>query len=99
MPLALNAFSEGLGQSRFPNPRLGRDQYHTPSTRFRLRPSLSQQRVLILAVDERGQLSRMQSLEPALHDAWPEHLIRMHRVRETLQLNGAKVAVFEEIPE
>jgi len=44
-------------------------------------------------------LGWMQRLEPALHDAWPEHLIRMHRVRETLKLDGAKVAVFEEITE
>ena len=53
--LALDAVSEGLDQSRFPNPRLCRDQHHTPRTRFRLRPSTPQQLDFLLASDERGQ--------------------------------------------
>jgi hypothetical protein len=41
----------------------------------------------------------MQRFEPALHDAWPEHLVRMHRLGETLQLDGAEIAALEQITE
>jgi hypothetical protein len=97
MLLALDTLSEGLGQPRFPNPRVGRDQHHTSRTRLRVHPTMRQQLDFLLASDERGQLGCVQRLEPALHEAWPEHLIRAHSLSETLQLDGAKFAVFEQI--
>jgi hypothetical protein len=56
-----------------------------------------QQLEFLLASDERGQFGWTQRLEPALHDAWPEHLIRVHGLGEALEGNCAEVTVFEQI--
>src|SRR5215469_16366010 len=60
---------------------------------------MPQQLDFFLAIDERAQLGRMQRFEPALHGAWPEHLVRAHRLGETLQLDRAQIAVLEQITE
>src|SRR5215469_10789075 len=64
--IAADATSERRDQSRFPNPRLSRDQHHTPRTRLRLRPKTPQQLDFPRTSHKRGQFGWTQRLEPAL---------------------------------
>src|ERR1700730_15095685 len=94
--LACDALSERLGQSRFPDPRLGCDQHDAPGTRLCLLPTAPQQFELLLAADER-RFARAQRLEPAADPAFANHPEGWDRRRQAFELDLAEALILEQV--
>ena len=94
--LARDLLKHRLREARFANAGLA-DQHHHPALAgLGLLPAALQQRQLLVAADERGQVSPVQCLEPALGDAPAQYPRGHHRRAQALELDGAQVHVLEE---
>ena len=98
MRLVSEALPERLRQSRFPDPRLGRDQHDASGTRFRVRPSALQQFEFLVATDE-WALARAQRFEPAADPTLAEDTVSRNRRRQPFDLDLTEALIIEQVPD
>src|SRR6516164_5697954 len=97
MRAAVNALSQGYGNARLTKAGFSRDQYDLAVPRFGALPPAHQQVDLLVTADQRGQSRAAQRLETAGDGARAKHLPGRHRRGKSFDLDGAKIAVLEEI--
>ena len=97
MRLAVKALRQCRGDARLADAGFAGDQHDLAVARLGARPAPQQQVDLLVAADQRGQRRSAQGLEPARDDARTQHLPGRHRRGEALDLDGAEIAVLEEI--
>ena len=97
MRLGVEALLQCRGDARLADAGLARDQHDLAVARLGARPAPQQQVDLLVAADQRRQRRSAQCLEPARDDARPQYLPGRHRRGDALDLDGAEIAVLEEI--
>ena len=97
MRLGVEALRQCRGDARLADAGFAGDQHDLAVARLGARPAAQQQVDLLVAADQRGQRRSAQRLEPARDDARTQHLPGRHRRGDALDLDGAEIAVLEEI--
>src|SRR5205823_14864549 len=97
MRFGVEAFRQCRAQARLADAGLAGDENHLAVARLGALPATQQKFDLLVAADQPAQRRAAQRLEPALYRARTQHLPSRHRRRDALQLDGAEIAVFEEI--
>ena len=97
MRLGVEALRECRGKARLADAGFARDQHDLAVAHLGARPAAQQQVDLFVATDQRAQRGSAQGLEPARDDARTQHLPGRHRRGDSFHLDGAEIAVLEEI--
>ena len=97
MRLGVEALLQCRGDARLAEAGFARDQHDLAVARLGARPAAQQQVDLLVAADQRGQRRSAQCLEPARDGTRTQHLPGRHRRGDALDLDGAEIAVLEEI--
>ena len=82
--IAFELREQGFGDARLADAGLAREQHHPTLSGLGLIPTAQQQIHLLLAVYERGQLTRAPRLEPADAGRLAAHLPGLSRLRQPL---------------
>jgi hypothetical protein len=99
MRLGVEALSECCGNARLAETGFARDQRDLAVAPLGTHPAPHQQLDFFLTADKRGQCRPAQCLEPARNVARTQHLPNRYRPGDALDLDGANLAVIEEIAE
>jgi hypothetical protein len=97
MRVGVEALLQSRGDARLADAGLPGDQHDLAVARLGARPPAQQQVDLLVAANQRAQCRSAQCLEPALDGARAQHLPSRHGCGDALDLDGAEIAVFEEI--
>jgi len=97
MRFGVEVLRQCRGDARFADAGFARDQHNLPVTRFGVRPAAQEQIDLLVAADQWSQSRSAQCLEPARDDTLAQYLPGRHRLGDPLHLDGAEIAVLEEI--
>ena len=97
MVLSTKSALNSLRNPRFSNTRLTRYQHDRSFALFSPFPSPHEQVDFLVPPDQPGERRAAQCFEPARDDARTQHLPSRHRCGDTLDLDGAEIAVLEEI--
>ena len=97
MRLGVEALRQCRAQARLADAGLAGDQHHLAVAGLGALPAPQQKFDLLVAADQPAQRRAAQRLEPALHRARTQHLPSRHRRGDALDLDGAEIAVLEEI--
>src|SRR5215469_17508272 len=97
MGLVIKAFFHGRGDPGLAEAGFARDQDDLAVPRFSAFPSVHEQVNLVITANQPGQSWPTQGLEPARDGAWAQHLPGRHGPGDALQLDSAKIAIFEKI--
>jgi hypothetical protein len=95
--LAVQALRQCRDHARLADAGFARDQHDLTIARLGARPAPQQQVDFLVPADQSGQRRSAQCLEPARNCARTQHLPSRHRRGDALDLDGAEIAVFEEI--
>jgi hypothetical protein len=99
MRLGLKPVLQCRGDARLAEAGFATDQHDLAVARLGARPAPQQQVDLLVAADHPGPRRSAQRLEPARNDTRTQYLPSRHRRGDPLALDGAEIAVFEEIAE
>ena len=88
---------QGGGETGLADARLAREQHYATFTALRAIPLPLQYADLLLTAHERCERRPVQRLEPTFDSALANHLEGVHRLRKAFHLDGAEVAVLEEM--
>src|SRR5271168_371437 len=83
--------------ARLADSGLAGDQYDLAVARLGTQPTPQEEVDFLVAADQPGKRRSAQRLEPAGDDARMQHLPSRHRRGDALDLDGAEVAVLEQI--
>ena len=97
MRLALEPIRELCNQARLADSGFAGDQHDLAIPRLGACPTPQQQVDLLFAADQRAQRRSAQCLKPARDGTRPQYLPGRHPGGDALDLDGAEIAVFEEI--
>ena len=97
MRLGLEALRQCRGDARLADAGFAGDQHDLAVSRLGARPAAQQQVDLLVAANQPGQRRSAQRLEPARDGARTQYLPGRHRRGDALDLDGAEIAVLEEI--
>ena len=97
MRLDVEALLQRRGDARLADAGFAGDQHDLAVAGLGARPAPQQQVDFLVAADQRRQRRSVQRLEPARDGARTQHLPGRHRRGDALDLDGAEIAVLEEI--
>jgi len=97
MRLGVKALSQYCDNARFAETGFAGDEYDLAFPCLGTRPVPHQQVDLLVATNQSGQDRAALCLEAAGDGARTQHLPGRHRLGDTLDLEGAKITIFEEI--
>src|SRR6516162_6321 len=97
MRLAAEALLQRRGEARLADTGFAGDQHDLAVARLGARPAAQQYIELLVTADQQGQPRSAQGLEPARDPARTQYLPRRHRLGDALDLDGAQIAILEEI--
>src|SRR5262249_33519511 len=95
----LEALGERREDARFADAGFARDQHDLAVASLDARPAAQQEVDFLVAANEPAQRCPAQRLEPARQDARTGPVPARQRPGDTLPVEGAEIAVFEEIAE
>src|ERR1700731_828337 len=97
MRLDMETLLQCIGDARLADAGFAGDQHDLAVARLGAGPAAQQQVDFLVAADERGQRRSAQRLEPALYGARTQSLPSRDRRGDALHLDGAEIAILEEI--